>query len=82
MNEGVRVDAAVNGLRLTGIEFDARTLRVIAEAAAIRPNSLSTASNLISGNAPRPRGSSHWLVLIDSRANWLSYFSKATGLTS
>jgi hypothetical protein len=56
MNEGVRVDAAVNGLRLTGIEFDARTLRVIAEAAAIRPNSLSTASNLISGNAPRPRG--------------------------
>ncbi len=29
---GVRVDASVNGLRLTGIEFDARTLRVIAEA--------------------------------------------------
>ena len=29
---GVRVDAAVNGLRLTGIEFDTKTLRVIAEA--------------------------------------------------
>jgi hypothetical protein len=29
---GVRVDTSVNGLRLTGIEFDARTLRVIAEA--------------------------------------------------
>ncbi|MGB7693984.1 MAG: DUF4403 family protein, partial [Pseudolabrys sp.] len=29
---GVRVDTAVNGLRLTGIEFDAKTLRVIAEA--------------------------------------------------
>jgi Domain of unknown function (DUF4403) len=29
---GVRVDASVNGLRLTGIEFDTRTLRVIAEA--------------------------------------------------
>jgi hypothetical protein len=29
---GVRVDAAVNGLRLTGIEFDAKTLRVTAEA--------------------------------------------------
>jgi hypothetical protein len=28
----VRVDAAVTGLRLTGIEFDAKTLRVIAEA--------------------------------------------------
>ena len=32
VGDGVRVDAAVNGLRLTGIEFDARTLRVIAEA--------------------------------------------------
>ena len=31
-SNGVRVDAAVTGLRLTGIEFDARTLRVIAEA--------------------------------------------------
>src|SRR5262245_50051659 len=31
-SSGVRVDAAVNGLRLTGIEFDSRTLRVIAEA--------------------------------------------------
>jgi uncharacterized protein DUF4403 len=31
-NNGVRVDASVNGLRLTGIEFDANTLRVIAEA--------------------------------------------------
>ena len=29
---GVRVDASVTGLRLTGIEFDTRTLRVIAEA--------------------------------------------------
>ena len=29
---GVRVDTAVNGLRLTGIEFDTKTLRVIAEA--------------------------------------------------
>jgi Domain of unknown function (DUF4403) len=29
---GVRVDTSVSGLRLTGIEFDARTLRVIAEA--------------------------------------------------
>jgi hypothetical protein len=28
----VRVDTAVNGLRLTGIEYDARTLRVVAEA--------------------------------------------------
>ncbi len=28
----VRVDAVVNGLRLVGIQFDARTLRVIAEA--------------------------------------------------
>jgi hypothetical protein len=32
VGDGVRVDAAVNGLRLTGIEFDARTLRLIAEA--------------------------------------------------
>jgi len=32
VGDGVRVDAAVNGVRLTGIEFDARTLRVIAEA--------------------------------------------------
>jgi len=30
--DGVRVDANVQGLRLTGIEFDTRTLRVIAEA--------------------------------------------------
>jgi len=30
--EGVRVDAAVTALRLVGIEFDAKTLRVIAEA--------------------------------------------------
>jgi Domain of unknown function (DUF4403) len=30
--QDVRVDAAVNGLRLIGIQFDARTLRVIAEA--------------------------------------------------
>jgi hypothetical protein len=29
---GVRVDTSVNGLRLTGIEFDTKTLRVIAEA--------------------------------------------------
>lgn len=29
---GVRIDAAINDLRLTGIEFDANTLRVIAEA--------------------------------------------------
>jgi len=29
----VRVDAAVTSLRLAGIEFDAKTLRVIAEAA-------------------------------------------------
>ena len=28
----MRVDAAVTGLRLVGIEFDAKTLRVIAEA--------------------------------------------------
>jgi hypothetical protein len=32
VGNGVRVDAAVNGLRLTGIEFDTKTLRVIAEA--------------------------------------------------
>ena len=31
-DSGVRVDTTVSGLRLTGIEFDARTLRVIAEA--------------------------------------------------
>jgi hypothetical protein len=30
--DGVRVDAAVTNLRLTGLEFDAKTLRVIAEA--------------------------------------------------
>ena len=30
--EGVQVDAAVTGLRLVGIEFDAKTLRIIAEA--------------------------------------------------
>ncbi len=30
--EGIRVDAAVNNVRLTGIAFDSRTLRVIAEA--------------------------------------------------
>src|SRR5262249_7411390 len=30
--DGVRVDAAVTDLRLVGIEFDAKTLRVIAEA--------------------------------------------------
>jgi hypothetical protein len=30
--EGVRVDAGVTALRLVGIEFDAKTLRVIAEA--------------------------------------------------
>src|SRR4029453_16019323 len=29
VGDGVRVDAAVNGVRLTGIEFDARALRVI-----------------------------------------------------
>ena len=29
--DGVRVDAAVTGLRLVGIEFDAKTLRVAAE---------------------------------------------------
>jgi hypothetical protein len=32
VGNGVRVDTAVTGLRLTGIEFDAKTLRVIAEA--------------------------------------------------
>jgi hypothetical protein len=32
VGNGVRVDAAVTGLRLTGIEFDTKTLRVIAEA--------------------------------------------------
>jgi len=32
VGNGVRVDAAVLDLRLTGIEFDATTLRVIAEA--------------------------------------------------
>ncbi len=32
VGDGVRVDASVNALRLTGIEFDASTLRVIAEA--------------------------------------------------
>jgi uncharacterized protein DUF4403 len=32
VGDGVRVDAAINRLRLTGIEFDAHTLRVIAEA--------------------------------------------------
>jgi uncharacterized protein DUF4403 len=30
--DGVRVDAAITSVRLTGIEFDAKTLRVIAEA--------------------------------------------------
>jgi hypothetical protein len=30
--DGVRVDAAVNDLRMTGIEFDSKTLRVVAEA--------------------------------------------------
>jgi hypothetical protein len=29
--DGVRVDAAVTDLRLVGIEFDAKTLRVVAE---------------------------------------------------
>jgi hypothetical protein len=32
VGNGVRVDTAVTGLRLTGIEFDTKTLRVIAEA--------------------------------------------------
>src|SRR5207237_2620425 len=32
VGDGVRVDASVSGVRLTGIEFDAHTLRVIAEA--------------------------------------------------
>jgi hypothetical protein len=31
-DNGVRVDAAVDQLRLTGIAFDSTTLRVIAEA--------------------------------------------------
>ena len=31
--DGVRVDANVNGLRLSGIEFDTQTLRITAEAA-------------------------------------------------
>ena len=30
--EGVQVDAAVTDLRLAGIEYDAKTLRIIAEA--------------------------------------------------
>jgi hypothetical protein len=30
--DGVRVEAAVTSLRLVGVEFDAKTLRVIAEA--------------------------------------------------
>jgi predicted pyridoxine 5'-phosphate oxidase superfamily flavin-nucleotide-binding protein len=30
--QGVRVDAAVNDVRLTGIAFDGSTLRIIAEA--------------------------------------------------
>ena len=30
--DGVSVDAAVTGLRLVGIEFDSKMLRVIAEA--------------------------------------------------
>jgi Domain of unknown function (DUF4403) len=30
--DGVRVDAAITNLRLVGIEFDARTLRIVAEA--------------------------------------------------
>jgi hypothetical protein len=30
--DGVRVDAAVTDLRLVGVEFDSKTLRVIAEA--------------------------------------------------
>jgi len=32
VDNSMQVDAAVNGVRLTGIEFDTRTLRVIAEA--------------------------------------------------
>jgi hypothetical protein len=32
VGDGLRVDTSVNALRLTGIEFDARTLRVVAEA--------------------------------------------------
>ena len=31
-SQGVRVEAAVNDLRLTAIEFDSTTLRIIAEA--------------------------------------------------
>ena len=30
--DGVEVEAAVNGLRLIGIEFDSKTLRVVTEA--------------------------------------------------
>ncbi len=30
--DGARVDAAINDLRVTGIDFDSKTLRVIAEA--------------------------------------------------
>ncbi len=32
VGNGVRVDASINAVRLSGIEFDAKTLRVIAEA--------------------------------------------------
>ena len=32
VGDGVRVDTSVQDLRLIGIEFDAKTLRVIAEA--------------------------------------------------
>ena len=32
VGDGVRVDAAVDELRLTGIAFDSKTLRIIAEA--------------------------------------------------
>jgi hypothetical protein len=32
VSNGVQVDVSVNALRLTGIEFDAHTLRVIAQA--------------------------------------------------
>ena len=41
--EGVRVDASINSIRLVGLEFDAKTLRVIAEAdgtAAVAVNAL------------------------------------------
>jgi Domain of unknown function (DUF4403) len=34
-DDGVRVEAVVTSLRLVGIEFDAKTLRVIAEADGI-----------------------------------------------